>query len=563
MLDRYTEETTFPRPLPLNHYRRVLVVAPHPDDEVYGCGGLMTLAVAAGAEVLALVVSDGAGEPPDAKAAAVRRAESERAATRLGYRVDFMNLPDRRLRVGGELVEALAQQLREFAPDLVLCTALNEPHPDHQGVALAMMQVLADGTIATDLAFYESGGALANATHILDITAAATRKHEAMAEFTSQEEVHPYASRIAGRDHYRALTLGPGSEAAEAFQLLAVAERGLDAMLPAMDPLFLHAREQAAHPDDAPLVSILIRTLGDKHLEKTIASALAQSHRPLEVVVVGAHGRPPLARLPQYDSAILRSVVAEAPLSRAEAANAALDAARGDYCLLLDDDDLILPDHVERLLAVLRQAPQALAAHSDTQVINAHDGTPLRRYAGALCRHRQLAANQLPIHSVLFNRTLVTRHNCRFDTSLPVLEDWDFWLQAMQHTAFVASHRITAIYRYADRSGLCRSPDEEQHSDHDHRHWRRRVLLKWHARLPAETLMGALSTVAAELDELGQRHHYRCDVLEREAKRQEALRARVEEQCARVEEQRDAVLGSMSWRVTAPLRRLRGRFRAR
>lgn len=557
MLDRYTEEITFPRPLPLSHYRRVMVVAPHPDDEVYGCGGLMALACEAGAEVLALIVSDGAGEPPDSDATAVRRAESERAAARLGQRLAFMNLPDRQLHFGRELSGALAQQIDAFAPDLILCTALNEPHPDHQGVALAVMQALADGSRRADLAFYESGGALANATHVLDITAVATRKDAAMAEFISQEAVHPYASRIAGRDHYRALTLGPDCRAAEAFQLLRVADEGFGAMLPAMDPLFLHAREQAAHPDEAPLISVLVRTVGDIHLEKTLASILAQSHRPLEIVVVGAHGRPPLLHPPvQHTGIALRCVVGDGPLARAEAANTALDAARGEYCLLLDDDDLILPDHLEQLLVALRQAPQTLAAHSDTTVIRADDGTPLRSYAGPMNPQRQLAANQLPIHSVLFSRTLVTRHACRFDTQLPVLEDWDFWLQVMQHTAFAASQRATAIYRYADRSGLRCVSDGAGHGRHDHRHWRRQVLLKWLKRLPATHVTEALSAVAAELDELEQHHHHRCRSLESELQHQEALRIQAEKE-------RVALLASLSWRVTAPLRHLRGILRAR
>src|SRR5205085_155979 len=47
-------------------------------------------------------------------------------------------------------------------------------------------------------------------------------------------------------------------------------------------------------------------------------------------------------------------------LPRPDAANAAIDAATGDYLIVLDDDDLLEPDHCERTLAVARAHPHAI-----------------------------------------------------------------------------------------------------------------------------------------------------------------------------------------------------------
>ena len=70
--------------LDVSSVRSLLVFAPHPDDEVFGCGGLIALALDAGARVNVVVVSDGGkgGDPT------VRELESRRAALghRCGYR---------------------------------------------------------------------------------------------------------------------------------------------------------------------------------------------------------------------------------------------------------------------------------------------------------------------------------------------------------------------------------------------------------------------------------------------------------------------------------------------
>jgi LmbE family N-acetylglucosaminyl deacetylase len=87
----------------LEHVRRVLVVAPHPDDEAIGAWGLMDWLRARGAHIAVLVVSDGAashpGSPswPTARLVAERRRETLRALRRLGVvppDIAFLGLAD-------------------------------------------------------------------------------------------------------------------------------------------------------------------------------------------------------------------------------------------------------------------------------------------------------------------------------------------------------------------------------------------------------------------------------------------------------------------------------------
>src|SRR5947208_7699287 len=73
---------------------RLLVLAPHPDDEVIGCGGLLALHLAEGRKVHVVVATDGA----QAGDAVQRRSESRAAVALLGdATIEFLGYPDREL----------------------------------------------------------------------------------------------------------------------------------------------------------------------------------------------------------------------------------------------------------------------------------------------------------------------------------------------------------------------------------------------------------------------------------------------------------------------------------
>ncbi len=81
----------------------VLILAPHPDDETLGCGGLIAECCAAGRPPFVLVVTDGAGSHPhstshpSSRLRAIREGEARQAVALLGLpadRIGFLGLPD-------------------------------------------------------------------------------------------------------------------------------------------------------------------------------------------------------------------------------------------------------------------------------------------------------------------------------------------------------------------------------------------------------------------------------------------------------------------------------------
>ena len=141
---------------------RLLVFAPHPDDETLATGELIQLAIAAGAEVRVVFATDGDNNPwpqrwaerrfrigsaERARWGRRRRGEAQAALRRLGVAPDqarFLGWPDlgltRRLEQDDSAIDALAVEIRDFAPTHVAMPSLHDRHPDH-GALRVMLEL--------------------------------------------------------------------------------------------------------------------------------------------------------------------------------------------------------------------------------------------------------------------------------------------------------------------------------------------------------------------------------------------------------------------------------------
>jgi O-antigen biosynthesis protein len=206
----------------------------------------------------------------------------------------------------------------------------------------------------------------------------------------------------------------------------------------------------------APAVSVLIRTTGRASLATAIDSVRAQSFEDWEIVVLDAGGGP-IDPLQPKSGERLRVLAPGGRIERARAANLLLDAAAGDLALFLDDDDWLLPDHLAKLAGVLAAQPELVGTYSDVEAIaGAH--TPAQRTMHVFASDFDPVAlqlqNYLPIHAVLFRLAVARRDPaCRFDESMSLFEDWDFWLQLIAKGPLQRVPGVSAVYAYDGSEG--------------------------------------------------------------------------------------------------------------
>ncbi|MGY3039080.1 N-acetyl-1-D-myo-inositol-2-amino-2-deoxy-alpha-D-glucopyranoside deacetylase [Rhodanobacter sp. TND4EL1] len=146
---------------------RLLVVAPHPDDETIATGLLIQRVLEAGGEVRVLLLTGGDNNPwpqrwlerrifigasARKRWGARRHGEMLQALQRLGLRDSSlqslgwpdMAVTDRLLRKAHESVSTLAAAIGQFSPSLVVAPALSDDHPDH-GAAHVLVRLAIAG----------------------------------------------------------------------------------------------------------------------------------------------------------------------------------------------------------------------------------------------------------------------------------------------------------------------------------------------------------------------------------------------------------------------------------
>ena len=131
---------------------RLVVVAPHPDDEILACGGLMALHARRGGKCLVVAVTDGEashGEDPRWQAGQLgetRRAERVCGLARLGCEeteVHRLGLPDSKVASHFDTLQSELAQVMQWG-DIVVTTWRLDGHPDHEACGAAAARACAD-----------------------------------------------------------------------------------------------------------------------------------------------------------------------------------------------------------------------------------------------------------------------------------------------------------------------------------------------------------------------------------------------------------------------------------
>jgi LmbE family N-acetylglucosaminyl deacetylase len=215
---------------------KVLVIAPHLDDEALGCGGAILKHAANGCDVhVAFIAHRVYDHKFDAEKMAVELSHMEKAKSILGYKeYAYFDMPDEELdKHVQKVIINLEEYVYNIKPDIIYSPFFQDNHQDHRAVAEAIRVVLrpAAATFVKRWLIYETPssteqtppmpGAFFQPNSYIDIKDVLDKKLDAFRCYETESREYPHPRSLEAIKHLAAKRgIEAAMEYAEAFMLM-------------------------------------------------------------------------------------------------------------------------------------------------------------------------------------------------------------------------------------------------------------------------------------------------------------------------------------------------------
>lgn len=203
-------EKFFCKELVLKETDKCLLLAPHPDDETFGCGGLL-LKYPQNFEVICLTDGKAGGynaESPE-ELAQIRKNEFKSVMDKLNISsYKFMDIPDGKLVYNYDVFKKI--KLENY--DYIFIPNYFDQHKDHKAVSNLVQKYFINHKAKQNLkiVFYEVWAALPFPNYYTDITTIIKQKKELINLYASQNRYVSFQDGIISLNNYRGMLVNVG-----------------------------------------------------------------------------------------------------------------------------------------------------------------------------------------------------------------------------------------------------------------------------------------------------------------------------------------------------------------
>ncbi|NMH72116.1 glycosyltransferase family 2 protein [Bacillus sp. RO2] len=201
-----------------------------------------------------------------------------------------------------------------------------------------------------------------------------------------------------------------------------------------------------------PLVSIIIPTYNRLTMLSELMEALVlQTRKDFEVIVVNDGGERVDSLKEYYPELDLTIIDLTENVKHVQARNIGVSFAKGEFIMLIDDDDLIVPTHLETMLEKIKDVD---LVYSDVEIVQYVKKNGIREATG-----RHLFAYELDLPAMRKYSTFVPSGSLyrsylhdrigKFDPQMKNYWDWDFFLRVAEKFSVARSEVAGVLYDFS------------------------------------------------------------------------------------------------------------------
>jgi LmbE family N-acetylglucosaminyl deacetylase len=199
-LDHF-REVLIPRPIPLSELKKILVLAPHQDDEAIGCGGTLLNLAEQGASITTVFLTNGAELTDPETSVAIRHKEAINATRTYSGKAEFLDIDNISMDILEEHTEKLVGLLNERWDAVFTVWPIDQP-PKHRVCAYFVGQCLSKSSYNGIIYYYAVHTDLLP-NFYTDISKHINAKQELIRCYPSQLKAQAYDHLSHGMDAWR------------------------------------------------------------------------------------------------------------------------------------------------------------------------------------------------------------------------------------------------------------------------------------------------------------------------------------------------------------------------
>ncbi|OLS33672.1 glycosyltransferase [Bacillus sp. MRMR6] len=202
-----------------------------------------------------------------------------------------------------------------------------------------------------------------------------------------------------------------------------------------------------------PLISIIIPTFNRLyHLAELMESLSMQTFQDFEVLIVNDAGESVDSVKFLYPELAITIINMEENLKHVYARNSGLMQAQGELIMLIDDDDLLVPSHIETMINELNGFDMI---YSDVEIVNFQQQSNVRVPAERFLFAYELDYEAMRNFSTFVSSGCLYRKEIHetiglFDPEVHNYWDWDFYLRVADNYRVARVAGAGVLYDFSD-----------------------------------------------------------------------------------------------------------------